>query len=151
MVRGSKPGRGEILRTPPDRPWDPTRPFPGLMRPERGVDNLPPSSTEVKERVELRLWAFMTCSKVNFTLHSLISVCSLKYSAIDESFFSLLRNTLNSEYMIYNLITCHKICIRLWAEQNSGLLQEGSGNKGTVSLSERRMFWPRFEFDTSRK
>jgi hypothetical protein len=68
------------------------------MRPERGLDHPPPSSTEVKERAELpRLWTFMACSKVNFTLNSLISVCGLKYSAIDESFFL---NKLNSECII---------------------------------------------------
>jgi hypothetical protein len=144
-VRGSKSGGGEILRTRPDWPWDPTRSFPGLMRPERDVDHPPPSSTEVKERVELLLpWAFMASSKMNFTLHSLISVYSLKCSATDESFFSLLRNKLNSEYITYNLTTFHKICIRLWVEQNSGLLQDVSGRKFTVRLSERRMFWPKF-------
>jgi hypothetical protein len=94
-VRGSKPGGDEILRTRPDRTWDPTRSFPGLKRPERGVDHPPPSSAEVNEKVELiRLWAFMACSKVNFTLHALISLCSLKHSATDES-FSLLRNQRN--------------------------------------------------------
>ena len=31
--------------------------FPGIKRPERGVDNSPPSSTEVKERVELYLYS----------------------------------------------------------------------------------------------
>jgi hypothetical protein len=36
--------------------------LPEIKRPERGVDHPPPSSAEVKERVELYLWAF-----VNFT------------------------------------------------------------------------------------
>jgi hypothetical protein len=42
--------------------------FPGVKRPGRGVDHPPSSSAEVKERVELYLWAFMACSRVNFTL-----------------------------------------------------------------------------------
>jgi hypothetical protein len=32
---------------------------PGVKRPGRGVDNPPPSSAEVKERVDLPLWAFV--------------------------------------------------------------------------------------------
>ena len=36
--------------------------------PGRGVDHPHPSSAEVKERVELLpLWAFVACSRVNFT------------------------------------------------------------------------------------
>ena len=46
--------------------------FPGVKRPGRGVSYPPPSRAEVKERVEpiplLHLWAFMACSRVNFTL-----------------------------------------------------------------------------------
>jgi len=46
--------------------------FPGVKRPGHGVDHPPQSSAEVKERVELYLysplWAFVACSKVNFTL-----------------------------------------------------------------------------------
>jgi hypothetical protein len=45
--------------------------FLGLKRPGRGVEHLPPSSVEVKERVDLYLyspiWAFVACSNVNFT------------------------------------------------------------------------------------
>ena len=44
--------------------------FPGIKRPGRGVDHPPPSSAEVKERVELylySLWALMACSRVTFT------------------------------------------------------------------------------------
>ena len=55
---GSNPGGGEIFRTHPDGPWGPPsflyngyRVFPGVKRPESGVDHLPPSSFEVKERV----------------------------------------------------------------------------------------------------
>jgi hypothetical protein len=46
--------------------------FPGVKRPGRGVDHPPPSSAEVKERVELihllPLWAFVACSRLKFTL-----------------------------------------------------------------------------------
>jgi len=44
--------------------------FPGVKRPGHGVNHPPPSSAEVKERVELPLfhfWAFVACSRVNFT------------------------------------------------------------------------------------
>ena len=48
-VRGSKFGVGEYLRTRPDRPWVPPSlldngyrvSFPGVKRPERGVDHPP--------------------------------------------------------------------------------------------------------------
>jgi hypothetical protein len=43
-----------------------------VKQPERGLDHPPQSSNEVKERVELYmvllfLWAFVACSRVNFT------------------------------------------------------------------------------------
>jgi hypothetical protein len=44
--------------------------FPKIKRPKRGVDQPPPSSAEVKERVELYLYspfAFVACSRVNMT------------------------------------------------------------------------------------
>ena len=54
-VRGSNPGGGEIFRTCPDRPWDPTsilyngyRVFPwGKERPGRDADPSPPSNAVV--------------------------------------------------------------------------------------------------------
>jgi hypothetical protein len=50
--------------------------FPGVKRPELGVDHPLPSSAEVKERVELYLffplWAFVACSRVNFTFTLLL-------------------------------------------------------------------------------
>jgi len=43
--------------------------FPGVKWPGRGVDHPPPSSAEVKERVELYLyspfWTFLACSRMN--------------------------------------------------------------------------------------
>ena len=65
MVRGSNPGGGEIFRTCPDRPWDPTNLlyigywfFPeSKVRPGREVDPSPSSSVEVKYRVELYLYS----------------------------------------------------------------------------------------------
>jgi hypothetical protein len=57
--------------------------FPGVKRPGRGVDHPPQSSAEVKERVELYLcspfWAFVACSKVNFTFTSLHSYVFRKH------------------------------------------------------------------------
>jgi len=63
-VLGSNPVDGEIFRTRPDRPWDPSsflyngyRAFHGLKRPRRGVDQSPPSSAEVKDTVPLYLYS----------------------------------------------------------------------------------------------
>ena len=75
-VRGSNPSGGEIFRTRPDQPWSPPSllhnwysvSFPGVKRPGRGVDHSTPSSAKVKEIVLLLpFWAYVTCSRVNFT------------------------------------------------------------------------------------
>jgi len=67
MVQASNPGGGEIFRTRPDRSWG--LPillysgyrvsFPRLNRPETGVDGLPLSSAELRERVELYLFTLL--------------------------------------------------------------------------------------------
>jgi hypothetical protein len=47
-----------------------TRSFPRVKRPGLGVEHPPPSSAEVKERVELYLCSnsvFVACYRVNFT------------------------------------------------------------------------------------
>jgi hypothetical protein len=62
---GSNSNGGEIFRTSPDRPWGPPshlyngyHVFPGgKARPGRDADPSPPSSTEVKNRVELYLYS----------------------------------------------------------------------------------------------
>ena len=41
--------------------------FQGVKRPGSGPDHPLPSNAQVKERAELRLWAFVACSRVNFT------------------------------------------------------------------------------------
>jgi len=45
--------------------------FPGVKRLGCGIDHPPPSTTKVKERVELYfnspLWAFVACPRVNIT------------------------------------------------------------------------------------
>jgi hypothetical protein len=61
-VRGSNSVGGEIFRSRPDRSWGLVYngyrvSFPGVKRPERGVDHPPWSSAEVKKRVELYLYA----------------------------------------------------------------------------------------------
>jgi hypothetical protein len=78
-VRGSNPGGGEIFRTRPDRLWGPPSllyngyrlSFPGVKRPGRGVNHPPPSSAEVKGRVELHIYTpsgpCMPCCRVNLT------------------------------------------------------------------------------------
>ena len=56
-VRGSNPGRGEIFRTSPDRPWGPPRllyngywvSFSGVKRPGRGVDHPPHIALRLKK------------------------------------------------------------------------------------------------------
>ena len=63
IVRGSNPGRNEILRTLLDWPWVPrsllymryTGSFPGI-RARHGVNHPPPSSAKVKEKVEQYLY-----------------------------------------------------------------------------------------------
>ena len=46
-----------------------TGPFPGVKRPERGVDHPHPSSTEVKERVELYIYSLseLSCPVIGWT------------------------------------------------------------------------------------
>jgi hypothetical protein len=65
-VGWSNPGGGEILRTRPERLWDPPSlvynlyrvSFPTVQRPGRGVNQPPPpSNAEAKEIVELYLYS----------------------------------------------------------------------------------------------
>jgi hypothetical protein len=83
---GMKSRWAEILRTLSDWPWGPSSllykgyriSFPGIKWMGLGVYHPPPPSAEVKERVEmslLPLWAFMSCSRMNFTLTFLLCVC----------------------------------------------------------------------------
>jgi hypothetical protein len=64
------PSRPVLGLTQPPVEWVPGL-FPGLKFSGRGVDHPPPFSTEVIERVELYIypppWAFVVCSRVNFT------------------------------------------------------------------------------------
>ena len=62
-VRESNPGGNDSFRTCHDRLWEPTSllqvgtgSFPGVKRAERRVDHPPPTSAEVKERVDLYLY-----------------------------------------------------------------------------------------------
>jgi hypothetical protein len=65
-VRGSNPGGGENFRTGPGaHPASDTMDtgsFQGVKRTVRGFDHPPPSSAEVKERVELYLYCPAECS-----------------------------------------------------------------------------------------
>jgi hypothetical protein len=78
-VRGSNPGGGARFSAPlqillPSLLYKGYRvSFPEVKRSGRGVEYLPSSSAEVKERVELYLylqWAFVACSSVKFTSFS---------------------------------------------------------------------------------
>jgi hypothetical protein len=51
----------------------PSGSLPGVKRPGRGVDHLPPSSAGVKKSV-LFLWAFVAYSRVKVTFHSCFCV-----------------------------------------------------------------------------
>jgi hypothetical protein len=85
-IQGSNPGRSEIFRTCPDRPWDrPSllyngyRVFPeSKERPSRDAEHSPPSSVVSHERVERvervrPLWtvrpvqSLSACTRVAFT------------------------------------------------------------------------------------
>jgi hypothetical protein len=70
------PVAGEIFRPRSDRPWGPPRllynayrSLPGVERPGRGIDHPPPSSAEVKERVELYSYLYVTLSTLEHTRH----------------------------------------------------------------------------------
>jgi hypothetical protein len=64
-IRVSNPAGVEIVRTRPERPWGPPSlpysgywvSFSGLKRPGSGTDHSPPSSTEIKGRVERHLYS----------------------------------------------------------------------------------------------
>ena len=64
-VWGSNPFRDEIFLTRPDQPWGSPSllyngylvSFPGVKRPKRGLNHLPQSSAEVKERKELYFYS----------------------------------------------------------------------------------------------
>jgi hypothetical protein len=64
-VRRLNPGRGEILRTRPDKP--------GCKRPGHRVNHPPPSSAEVKERVQVHFYS-LSVSRLVTKLHSLASL-----------------------------------------------------------------------------
>ena len=57
--------------------------FPRVKQPERGVDHPLSSSAEFKERVQLPqfpVWAFMACSRVNFTITCDVKVGEVRFS-----------------------------------------------------------------------
>ena len=57
---GSNPGGGEIFCIHPDRRWGQPSlrvSFPEVKRPRRGVNHPPPTTAEVKERVELHIYS----------------------------------------------------------------------------------------------
>ena len=61
----------------------------GVKRPGRGINQPPPSSAAVKERIELTLlplWAFMACSRVNYTF-VVVKMFGHNYTSNSKLFF----------------------------------------------------------------
>jgi hypothetical protein len=83
-------GGGEIFRTRPHRPWEPPSllyngyrvSFPGVKRPGRGANHPPPSSAEVKERVELYLYSLYEPSWTVLELTLFLPYCPLICDAV---------------------------------------------------------------------
>jgi hypothetical protein len=98
-------GGSEIFRTLPDPPSGPPsllyntyRGFlMGVKRPGRGVNHRPPSSAEVKERLEVYLcspvWGFMASSRANFTFYVQDNSKRLVSFLHPSAFFSILVDT----------------------------------------------------------
>jgi hypothetical protein len=118
-VRESNAGCGENIRTHPDRPWDPPSllytgyrvSFPGVTRPGRCVDHPPPSSAEVKERVELYLYspltAFMRCSRVKHTF-----TFTIKFRSNQMHYFYYLKlKTIYNIFMTLKYYTSVFVCV----------------------------------------
>ena len=93
-VRESNPGGGEIFNTRPDLPWGPpsllysvTGSFSVVKRPGPCVDRPPHIAPRLKKEqsyTSTPLWAFMACSRVNFTFYSYITClkCALNFFQI---------------------------------------------------------------------
>jgi hypothetical protein len=125
----------EIFRTRPDRPWGPPSllyngyrvSFPVAKRPGRGVDHPPPSSAEVKERVELYLystsgpsWPVLVWTLLLPLLYVLSLFASLCYFLIIHlMLFNILRMFVFlfctfAFYFVYSVIKyCSCFCIQL--------------------------------------
>jgi hypothetical protein len=115
-VRGSSPGEDEVFLTRPDRSWIPLSliqcieaNFPGgkAVGAWRGFNHPPPSSAEVKERVELHhspIWAFVVCFRANFTFTMVIKIeikitfICLYYNTIQTKFQTKLRRHSGTSY-----------------------------------------------------
>jgi hypothetical protein len=97
-VRGSKPNGGEIFCIRPDRLWGPPSPlysgygvsFPGVKQPGHGVDHPPPSSAEVKERVELYLYCGPTWPVIGWNLPLHIMTRSVRRPLSEVSYLNWL-------------------------------------------------------------
>ena len=107
-LRCSKSGEGEIFRTRPDQIWGLTHfsvSFPGV---KRSVDHPPPSSAQVKERVELYLycpsrpsWPILGWTLPLPSIYSTTSSASPVYH-----FQSALRASLSSGHPVVLKIMC---------------------------------------------
>jgi hypothetical protein len=73
---------------------------PGVKQPGRGVNHPPPSSAEVKERVVLPLWAFMACSRLEFTFTFILYLLS-QQDIKSKVYSSFLTNTHVPYYILY--------------------------------------------------
>jgi hypothetical protein len=118
---GIESRRGEIFHTYLHWPWGPPSllyngyqvSFLGVKWLGRGIDHPPPSSAKVKRKSRfiplLPLWAFMTCSRVNFTLlywqNSKEDIILNKYDQTDhnETIFDSISIDLKNYKPIWNL------------------------------------------------
>ena len=119
MVQRLSPDGCKILLTNPDCPLGPPRllhngycvSFPEAKRSGRGVDHPPPSSAEVKERIELYLllWPFIAWSGVIFYMHVEKNYSLLTYDTVwtDRYITTVQRNTAAS---IIRAEVCCTLC-----------------------------------------
>jgi len=85
--------------------------FPGVKRPGHFVDHPYPSRLEIRAILHLPLWAFMICSRVNFTCcKMLLRVSALQLKIMDMKINQVLLRIRDGEYEYYFdvILTMHR-------------------------------------------